>query len=274
MAHQLKLPRIKNCSTEGCNALGLATDGKCMDHTSTQTSSLYTIRYSPTTHDIENPFGVELECVCRDYDIRKITECVVDDYSIYDDGHEMKFLADASEIGIKSAEAARKAQLLGARINSQCGFHVHMSLPKGVSGVTNSKALKIFEIAEDIEHEMFSLFPGRDGNDYCHRLEYDDEIYDHSSWLSISENHPTVEVRIHSGTLSPSKIYAWTKVCEGLQEVIHEAIIGRSDELRRKVRRDGLFGLFDTGTVARDYLEARKNQGGRNVRFEMEVCND
>lgn len=267
---QLKLPRLKTCLHPECQNFGITMDGKCSEHTSIRDEWGSTPR---NVREIQNPIGMELECICDNRAIRKITECVCDDGSLPYNGHEIKILGDASEIGVKAADIARKARTLGARVHRCCGFHVHTSLPgKSRESIESSRiANRFFETLDPIQDEMFELFPTRARSSYCTKFDEGDDLFSHFSWISFSANHPTIEVRIHPGTLSASKIYAWGEVCIGLQKLFHDVIMGRETDRTEEAKAGNLFGLFDEDSVALQYLNARKNQNGRNVRFQLET---
>lgn len=271
---QMRIPRLKTCSA--CDRVGVASDGKCIRHTNSPRSDLYTLR---DVSQIENPFGMELECYCEDEDILYLTDCVTEDGSLDEYGREMKILADVSEIGAKAADLARRAKLLGAFVDDSCGFHVHTSLPKNRSlnshgrpqAINSSEASRLYSVMKPIEREVFSLFPARARNSYTSNLYNADNLYDHCSWVSISGSHPTIEVRVHSGTLSESKIFAWAEVCSGLQQLFHDAIQDVDSDRVRMAKEGKFIQLFKEGTAARAYLDARHEKGGRNVRFKLEA---
>lgn len=275
----LKLPRVRKCNHAGCTNPGICLDGKCGSHTETRNSSEYTLR---DVTGINNPFGMELECV-GPQTVRKITKSVSGDGSVYDrrgrghEGHEIKILDDASRIGRTGAITAVKARLAGASVNRTCGFHVHTSLPKQANDYDSRQALNWKQVQKAglaIQDEAFRLFPSRDGN-YSARLYMDDwdssleSLECHCSWISRSNNHPTIEVRIHPGTLSPSKIFAWGKVCVGLQKLFHDCLLSRDTETVKRAMSGKFIELFRKGSIARNYLETRRDQGGRNVRFNL-----
>lgn len=255
----LKAPRLKKCTHRDCESLGLASDNKCVLHTSES-------RYEkPWTLAVEkpmrNPFGMELECI-GPTDIRLSSKCVTGDGSLGFNGHEIKILAESSVIGIRAATAARKAAKLGGRITKKCGFHVHMSMPKSMSGenwhsLRRENAIKLAPVVMAIQSEVRNLFPSRKDNYYCHGIRGHQELTEHYSWLSISSGQPTIECRIHPGTLNASKIIAWGQVCVGLQKVLHSVLLGDETESTKRARDGEFVRLFRKGTIARHYLDAR-----------------
>lgn len=279
---QLRLPRLKNCSHRGCTNKGLARDGFCMNHTQTASNAMYTVT---DINGMKNPIGMELECVCSNYDVRKITECVTGDGSLPSGGQEIKILADASKIGQKAGNIALRAKSLGARVVRQCGFHVHTSLPTRMntpdpyannarSLINSTQKRALHKVVFGMQNEAFDLFPCRLSNTYCQKIR---ESYDHSalsqhySWVSFSGHLPTIEVRLHSGTLSPSKIYSWGKVCIGMQKIFHDVLDGKRTEGVKRAENGEFIRLFRKNSVARQYLEARKAADGRNVRYNMQI---
>lgn len=261
-----KIPRIRKCKNKNCENPGLAVDGFCMCHTRKSESSEWTIT---DITGIKNPFGMELECLGRDDNIRKVAECVVDDGSLSSYGHEIKILADATKIGKIGAITARKARALGARVNGTCGFHVHMSVNyTGEIRNRYSVADLLQPVARAIETEAFSLFPSRRNNTYCHSVR-GNCMADHYSWLSLSGKFKTLECRIHPGTLSASKIIAWTAVCRGLQRLFQNVIDGEDTEIVKRAKDRHFIQLFRKGSVARHYLEKRKEVEGRMSAYSL-----
>lgn len=255
----LKAPRLKTCAHPNCQALGLANDDKCLSHTS---ENRYNKPWTLTVDKpMKNPFGMELECV-GPMDIRLASKCVTGDGSLGDRGHEIKILAESSVVGVRAATAARKARLLGAKVNSKCGFHVHMSLPKDSSGpnwysVRPHNAITLTPIVMAIQNEVRNLFPSRKDNYYCAPVRDSMQMREHYSWLSISSGQPTIECRIHPGTLNSAKIIAWGQVCVGLQKIFHNVLLGVETESTKRARDGEFIRLFRKGTIARHYLEAR-----------------
>jgi len=274
---KLRLPRIKQCSHTNCSALGIGMDGMCMSHSTRTNGGAWTVT---DVSGIKNPIGMELECVCHNYDVRRLTECVTGDGSLPQGGHEIKILADADKVGIVAGDIARKAKMLGATVVRQCGFHVHTSLPQGMTrsygeDLSRETKSKIADLVVAIQDEAFSLFPSRLENNYCRKISTNNyyassRMQAHYDWCSFSGHIPTIEVRLHTGTLSPSKIYAWGKVCTGLQKIFHDLIAGKETPAIKRARNGEFIRIFRKNSAAREYLEARKAADGRNVRFRME----
>ena len=279
---QLRLPRIKNCSQSGCTNKGLARDGFCMSHTQASNTEIYTVT---DINGMKNPIGMEIECVCHNYDVRKITECVTGDGSLPSGGQEIKILADASKIGQIAGNVVLRAKSLGAHISRQCGFHVHTSLPSRMKSdntynnvarvlINSDQQQKLHKIVFGMQNEAFSLFPRRISNTYCRMIPENYSPYslsEHYAWVSLSGHLPTIEVRLHSGTLSPSKIYSWGKVCIGMQKIFHDALNGEQTEGIKRAENGEFIRLFRKNSVARQYLDARKAADGRNVRYNMQI---
>lgn len=256
----LKAPRLKQCLTENCSNVAVASDGRCVSHTSvSRYDKPWTIS---VTKPMKNPFGMELECI-GPMDIRVASECVTGDGSLGDHGHEIKILAESSVIGIRAAAAARRASKLGGKVNRKCGFHVHMSLPQniGTAGSYNrtQNAIRLLPVVRAIQNEVMNLFPSRKCNYYCDLVSSTDELTQHYSWLSLSSIHPTIECRIHPGTLSAHKIIAWGQVCVGLQKILHNVLLDKETESTKRALSGEFMRLFRKGTIARHYLEARKD---------------
>ena len=269
-----KLPRLKECKTRNCTAYGISVDGRCIQHT-TFNEPVYTNNHVAS---LKNPIGVELECSAPRA-IRHITEILATDGSVNGGaeqyGYEIKAVDEHTRIGVKSADLARKAKILGSRVNRSCGFHVHMSFPGNPSisesyyDMKSEYKYKLFPIISAIQEEVFSLFSSRANNHYCFKIRRESDMSDHSAWINVGYSRPTTEIKIHSGTLSPAKITSWTQVCVGLQKMFHDVYYEKETLAVKKAKNGDFIKMFRSGTIARKYLEARKASEGRLRRYRL-----
>lgn len=261
---KFSVPRIKRCSTPNCKELALLKDGKCTQHS----RKLY-VYGCASAEGITNPFGVEIECLGPD-DIRHVHDYVSGDGSLSYNGHEIKVLDDASKIGRTCASIAVKTKRLGGRVNRSCGLHVHMSMTREARQLRASQVFdKIKPAILAMENQMFDLFPTRYGNEYCHSIDSDYADYDdHYNWCGTSTRYPTIEIRIHPGTLSPHKLIGWTEVCKGLQKVFNDCILNKDTVRRKKIMSGDVLSVFRKDSIARKYLESRVAEP-RNNRFRL-----
>jgi hypothetical protein len=272
------LPRLKMC--KNCSDIAVAWDGRCIRHTRASRSTRgYTERPMPTPA-MKNPFGMELECINPDgnrHALNVVSKFPCSDASLGDGGVEIKIVADAKKIGDKAADIAQRARMVGGVINHKCGFHVHMSRPveyktlRGVQMYQNiggSEASNLYPYLRGMEATFMSMVPKhRRDNQYCRALSNANDIFDHYYWLSISTRVPTIELRIHPGTLNPWKVKAWAEVCAGLQTILHSIIAGKPNEAAEKAKEGNLLSTFEPNSLAAKYIKARLNANGNLKKF-------
>lgn len=274
------LPRLKMCkSPQGCSNIAVAHDGFCLSHTRANSSlRSYTARPMPTK-TVKNPFGVELECLNPSgrNSVNVVSQFSCSDGSLGCDGVEIKLCADANKIGDKAACVAQRARFAGGTVNASCGFHVHMSRPliyRSVLGLAIYKEIdsnildNLLPYVTGMEGQFFDMVPRRRrDNQYCRRITSLDGLRSHYSWLSISERVPTIELRIHPGTLNPWKIKAWTELCKTLQNVLHSVIDGDPSESAEKARSGNFVDTLPQGSLAKTYVKSRIMNGGSLSKF-------
>lgn len=270
------LPRLKMCKS--CSNLAIAWDGHCLQHTraSRQTRS-YSDRPMPTP-SMKNPFGMELECIGnRTGNVNVVSKYPCSDASLDSGGVEIKVVADVRKIGDKAADIAQRARIAGGTVTERCGFHVHMSRPveyvtiRGVqmySHIGAAEADRLYPYLEGMQSTFFDMVPPkRRANSYCRSIHRSADMFEHYSWISISQRVPTIELRIHPGTLNPWKVKAWAEVCVGLQEILHSVLRGQPTEKAELARSGQLVRTFEVGTLARKYIDARLQAKGNLQKF-------
>lgn len=274
------LPRLKMCkSLQGCSNIAVAHDGFCLDHTRANSSlRSYTARPMPTK-SVKNPFGVELECLNPSgrSSVNVVSQFSCSDGSLGCDGVEIKLCADANKIGDKAACVAQRARYAGGTVNASCGFHVHMSRPLtyrsllglGIYKDIDSSVLNnLLPYVEGMQDAFFDMVPRRRrDNQYCRRITSSSCLRSHYSWLSISERVPTIELRIHPGTLNPWKIKAWTELCKTMQGILHSVIDGNPSPEAEKARSGQFVETLPQGSLAKTYVKARISNNGMLGKF-------
>lgn len=113
----------------------------------------------------------------------------------------------------------------GGGINSSCGMHIHLD-QRGVSYLTASKRAK--RLIKCLPALTKLVAPSRLSNNYCMEnapICGDGTQYRHSSnryrminFLPAYEEHKTIEVRLHGGTLDFWKILGWINLCQFLMD--------------------------------------------------------
>lgn len=272
------LPRLKMC--KNCSDIAIAWDGRCMRHTRANRSTRsYSDRPMPTAA-MTNPFGMELECVnpaASRSAVNVVTKFACSDGSLDDGGVEIKIVADAKKIGDKAADIAQRARIAGGLITNKCGFHVHMSRPveyKSVRGVQiyqnigTAEARNLFPYLKGMEPTFMEMMPNhRRDNQYCRAMRTESDMFEHYYWLSISNRVPTLELRIHPGTLNPWKVKAWAEVCQGLQAILHSVLAGKPSEAAELAKAGNLVRTFPVNSLASKYVKARIAAKGNLQKF-------
>lgn len=212
---------------------------------------------TPQTND--NYIGLELECFTPlkqqdvaeaffDADLEKHI-CIKDDGSINSNSGETTM-----EIVILTKESEyeeiieRVCEVLSdckARVNKSCGFHVHLDMRNRNSSLCYNNLVG----AQPILYAMNPM--SRRNNSYCKKntgkkLRRTKDRYKGINGYMALDKHNTIEIRIHSGTVTPIKIKNWVKLL--LSIVNHKEIIKRSPtKLSTFVKRfniDSELGLY------------------------------
>lgn len=268
------LPRLKMC--KDCDEIAISHDGRCRNHfQSNNRVRNYTDRPNPTKTML-NPFGVELEAIntCNRNSLFTVEPFVCYDASVAgDNGAEIKIIADSRKICDKSADTAQRARLAGGVVTTKCGFHVHMSMPKVMesyggrpifASLDSTNLQKLYPFLLGMQETFFNLVPNhRRDNEFCRA--FSDNWYsleDHHGWIARGARTPTLELRIHPGTLNPWKVKAWLEVCKGLQKIVHSVLKDDPSKDAIDAREGKFIQTFKKGTLARKYLDARMKGSG------------
>lgn len=267
---KLTLSNIKTCIHPRCTNLGVAEDLKCLDHSECIRTS------RPNRPEIfENPMGVELEFYTNRSDrihLCKYAKCVKGDGSL-DNGHgiEANFCHESGKVG---RLAGRFLQVINpfsqTWVDDTCGMHVHLSM-KGLTGgvdyyLTSEEKLsrysKIANALAPMETEVYNIFPTRTEDRTEYSLPLNSSLardYRRYAWLTGYSNHNTVECRLHPGTVNPDVVIAWTKVCSRLQQLCLDVLQNRTNTKTKSAKRGRFFTQFQKGTVARHYIDYRRD---------------
>lgn len=117
---------------------------------------------------------------------------------------------------------------------------------------------------------MFDISPGsRVNNIYCRKLEDVYSLVRHHSWISLSDRYPTVEIRIHGGTMNPWKVKGWINAWMQIRPYIDQVASGASgwEDVVTKVSGNGVLNLLDQNSIGYRYLKARETSDGTLYNF-------
>lgn len=169
----------------------------------------------------------------------------------------------------------------GADVNKSCGYHLHTSNERFYTASNIEKLIHVWVAIEDV---MFlTQPPSRFSNKYCQRLlkpfvsgslenlpKQKQEIIEKFGGverysalnLSALSKHGTIEIRLHSGTLDPAKIFNWIKLAHAMytyaldkysKEKVHE--IFKMDVSKEKAK--AVFELLELDQEATEHFMGR-----------------
>jgi len=186
-------------------------------------------------------YGMEIEAITPYNDDDEIRELLEDNGLQCETDGSIEYNDNESEIEVKTSKPESYDNILayakdienvadnyGMRVNTSCGFHVHMSHPKFMQKRYLTRILATWASIEDF---LYSTQPeSRRNNSYCKKqLESVMQGYfnklpnSRSQLISVVGNmdryrslnlnalraHGTLECRLHAGTLSAQKIQSW-----------------------------------------------------------------
>lgn len=125
--------------------------------------------------------------------------------------HELCILATLDTYKAQVAEICKLLIKNGSYVNKSCGMHVHLDMRMRDAEISFQRLVKCQNI-------LFNLVPStRRESEYCRRVPLTSDMREiisrNERYLAINPSaysrHKTLEVRLHSGTLSPRKIVNW-----------------------------------------------------------------
>lgn len=171
--------------------------------------------------------------------------------------------------GIEGLEQIRTVcqalSAVGARVNSRCGFHVHLGA-RDLTAKQIGRVVRRYSANRNLICAM--LAPSRRYNNFCNPW----SVYDLDAYENDPENHlrlasdryrdvnlvaygryGTIEFRQHQGTINFRKMEAWIRL---LQQLVEDAIVGSGD------------GLLENLPVAtQQHLQRRVDTYNRNATY-------
>lgn len=264
-----------------CDEIAISHDGRCRNHfQSSNRVRNYTDRPNPTA-SMFNPIGVEIEAIntCSRNSLFAVEPFACFDNSVTNEGGaELKIIANINKISDKAADTAQRARIAGGKITPNCGFHVHMSNPLQVTTLTgrpifrpvdDNDMQRLYPYLLGMQDFFFSIVPtSRRDNQYCRS--FNDGWYslaDHHCWIARGARTPTIELRIHPGTLNPWKVKAWLDVCKHLQKMMHSVLDGSPSKEAEEAKAGKFLETFKHGSLPYKYLSARLRNKGKLEKF-------
>jgi hypothetical protein len=175
----------------------------------------------------DRQFGIELETSCSDgYRTLRSQTCFGAKFDGSVEGMEFVSPILQGDAGLAEVEAfCAHAKRLKFKVNSDCGYHVHINMRNTTHRQRYSVAYA-YRLTYRIWASLVNEYRAHDCN-YCHAPDYEaDEIpFDEYSFNDFIDNgeryefvnlkallrHGTYEIRGYQGTLNPYEIIAWIK---------------------------------------------------------------
>lgn len=171
------------------------------------------------TNETLRKIGVEIETAYTSPDWRTILGC--SDSAGWEHHHDGSVNGDefVTEGPIDSFEPIDRflPLLRNCRVNRTCGLHVHIDM----SGYSEFELRNIAESYYRTQDAWFYLVaPSRRTNSYCRKFSEDYDYTDFryipcryywANWKAYDE-HGSLEIRLHQGTLSAKKIKNWAEL--------------------------------------------------------------
>lgn len=129
---------------------------------------------------------------------------------------ELRVLIPQREVSQKMPEICAVLKRFNCRVNKSCGLHVHLDCRNTV-GRDVKQAFRRLSCAQNL---FFAMVPqSRRDNQYCRRTKqrtFPQYPSDENRYQAINPvayaRHKTLEVRLHSGTVSAEKITRWVEL--------------------------------------------------------------
>ncbi len=291
-ATSIKLPELKMCSHADCARIATGFSGYCYPcaqfYLGSQRNALRSYSSRPTPRsNIKNPMGVEIECYNPDTcnKVTHVAQYVCRDASLPENGGEIKLCASENKIEDEAADTVQRSRIVGNKVNRSCGLHLHMQIAamkndnwRFSSGYRRGIRDRLYMLCVEMQDFMFSISPqSRKSNHYCSKLYENYNIMDHHKWITISEYLPTLEVRIHAGTMNPWKIKGWINAWKQVRPDIDKVAEGVEgwEDIVNSYREDGFLTKLKPNTIGYKYIKARVENNGvvRNFGFDAPVAN-
>lgn len=189
--------------------------------------------------EIENSYEDEY----LDSNGKWITESV-EDYEEWGDGFELRVLCTESELVSIMTKVGRVLRLCKAQVNDSCGLHVHLDM-RNRNPVMATKRLLTKQ------NELFDMVPeNRKYNSYCEPTKLSikdipkvfrfDKVEEMGFGLKRSainllsyNEHKTIEVRLHEGSVNIKDIVNW---CKYLISIVDKKKISKGVKVYAKKR--------------------------------------
>lgn len=176
--------------------------------------------------------GVEIECYPRNAIESSGLTDVTSDGSLRSGGREIRRITWLNSSGRLGGLLALKDKLVGARVDTTCGLHVHIDvrhLPESNDGMDGRPlgAAQTYDRLCRMYPVLKKLVPrSRWNNRYCafnnnrpdsedYRRPRNGDRYAAINWCSYSE-HKTIEFRLAPGSTNLVKIESWALLCRYL----------------------------------------------------------
>jgi hypothetical protein len=275
----ITLPELKLCKTGDCGSIATGFSGYCYGCDQARSIRSYSSTPKPRA-TVKNPMGVEIECYNPQTrsKITHVARYVCQDGSLPNGGGEIKLCTTENKLEDQAADVVQRSRIVGNQVNNQCGLHVHMQI-QAIKELPENRyyhedrykvADRLLRFVDAIQEFMFDIVPlSRRNNHYCGRVRGRDYIMSHHSWITMSSHLPTVEVRIHSGTMNPWKVKGWINAWKQVRPDIDAIASGKDgwENIVETYKYQGFMEKLDRNSIGYKYIRARSLGGGRLENF-------
>lgn len=246
-------------------------------------------------------YGVELETLFPSAKVEAITSEIRGKLLPYIFGHDGSISGLGTGVEIKCARGISLGDLErtipalckilrdnGVKVNSTCGYHIHMSHP---SFTTDVKLLqRIYYVWTAIEDVLISTQPKeRYGSSYTQRILHNyvsvSDREKHDAHLDVNRfisnrstryvtlnvqslrKYGTLECRLHTGTTNPEKILAWARLMTAIYTYAMmrynvKEIDTLFDMIITDEKVDAVFNLLELDKETKNHLKNRIDKFG------------
>lgn len=273
-AAAISLPELKLCKNSACSNVATGYTGYCYSCDSSRSLRNYSSSPTPRSN-VKHPMGVEIECYNPE-SLRKVThvaEYVCSDASLPNGGGEIKLCSPEDKLEDIAADTVQRSRIIGNLVNKKCGLHVHMKLEALNNRYARSQQEvrnRLYSFAKAIEPYMFDISAkSRKENQYCRKLHDEYCLDNHHSWITCSSRYPTIEVRIHGGTMNPWKVKGWLNAWKQIRPTLDKVANGEDNWLDyvKTVQAGNITDLLNPNSIGYKYIKAREQANGNLESF-------
>jgi hypothetical protein len=212
---------LSKCKQPGCYNDAVVHGGFCVTHAKRMWPKLEYTQGRNRPRSNKPHLGCEIECVGATPEIEKAMRSCgrspCHDGSLHGGiGCEFKFCSYAPWCITYVTQFAEMLANVGAAVNGTCGMHVHLD----ARGMSDARKTEFIRWLKEWQDWWFSLVPRKRRNgEYVQKIGSEHTFREHKTWAHIT-GYPTIEIRLHPGTINVHKLRAWLTVCWNLMTLL------------------------------------------------------